>query len=83
MKRKTLMALAVASIFATPLAFAAIDMGAPVLPKSILIAEGDQKKEGESSQLIADSHEKKEGETSQLIAEGDQKKEGESSQLIA
>jgi hypothetical protein len=107
MKRKTLIALAVASLFAAPFAYAASGMDKTLqgsviamtdavpdqqednadlirLPNPVLMAEGDEKKDGESSQLIADSHEeKKEGESTQLIAEGEDKEKSESADLIA
>ncbi len=106
MKRKTLIALAVASLFAAPLAYAAssadktrdrpvlatmdaipdqdYDSGDLIrLPDAVQIAEGDEKKDGESSQLIAEGDEKKDGESTQVIAEGDDKEKGEKADLIA
>jgi len=133
MKHKTLIALAVASLFAAPAVYAASSVEKTSntsviamtedaipdqqennadlikLPKSVIamtedaipdqdrdgddlirlpdpvqMTEGDEQKEGESSQLIAEGDEQKEGESSQLIAEGDEQKEGgEKAELIA
>jgi hypothetical protein len=105
MKRKTLIALAVASLFAAPFAYAASGMDKTLqgsviamtdalpdqqednadlirLPNPVLIAEGDEKKDSESTQLIAEG-DKEKGESADLIAEGDEKKDSESTQLIA
>ncbi|HXV10596.1 MAG TPA: hypothetical protein VD839_07305 [Burkholderiales bacterium] len=107
MKRKTLIALAVASLFAAPLAYADSDTdktreGSLItasspdadqgqremrdlirLPYSVIMAEGEDKEKSEKSDLIADGEEKKDGESTQVIAEGEDKEKGEKADLIA
>ncbi|MBI4205622.1 MAG: hypothetical protein HY527_11405 [Betaproteobacteria bacterium] len=70
MNRKTVMVLALASVFAAPM--------------SSVYAEGDEDKKPESTQLIvAEGDEEKKPESTQLIvAEGDEEKKPESTQLI-
>lgn len=70
MNRKTILALALAGVFAAPM--------------SNVYAEGDEDKKPEQSQLIvAEGDEDKKPESSQLIAEGDEKKDAPKPELIA
>lgn len=68
MNRKTILALALASVFAAPL--------------STAYAEGDEDKKPESSQLIVAEGDEKETTKPELIAEGDEK-ETSKPELIA
>ncbi len=92
MKRKTLIALAVAAAFAVPLAYA--DSGLDKTLQGSVIAMTDDaipEQDNDGGDLIrlpnpvlmAEGDEKEGSESSQLIAEGDEKEGSESSQLIA
>jgi hypothetical protein len=92
MKRKTLIALAVAAAFAAPLAYANSDMdktlqGSVIAMTDDAIPEQDQ--DGgdlirlPNPVLIAEGDEKEGGEKADLIAEGDEKEGTEKADLIA
>jgi len=73
MNRKTILALALASVFAasTSAVFAQSDEQEPKKPEQpqLIVADGDEK-ETSKPELIADGDEKQ-GSTPELIAEGD------------
>jgi len=92
MKRKTLIALAVASLFAAPLAYADSDMD-KTREGSLITASSPDMDEGQRDiqdlirlpnwVLIAEGEDKEKGEKADLIAEGETKEGGEKADLIA